>query len=516
MIELTGENLSAYLLREIRNIVNRNPRFRNLGGDVTVATSSMVAWGDLRVTINRVSAQGTRMSPDYFLCTQYGRTVLGKLENYDGLFIEWVQEIQENWNTIPPSGVYYLNVDSVDEGTRNVQLTIQKYQWVGESPRYANGSLVYFASHIDVSSVTPVDPAIQYAQQGNTLAILSFSPNMLELQTPHGLLTPMVDFWYMREVKAEIIPSTAFGEQLIMLPIPDYYSVAIFDQDGYPLKEGVDFFFNAPNIITTGSWTPEGSTLIGTFVIRVDPSSTLAAHPENQVSATLAAGDAPVPDQTILYSSLLNRSSSSDFLTIDGVTWLTTLLVTGERYYWESRIDLGQDQYSAKKMEVNKNLIDGLSIAIGDQVFVNDQCAILISPKPSEIYEIYGSKENVSFTIEVKANDRMTASEVAEMIKGSLLVRERTNMEANGLTIFEISRESVYESRDSSGTAPTTTHTLNVSAAADWELHIPLITRISQFNVDMQDTPQTDFIGKISLPPRISTLGVSQFLPNYS
>jgi hypothetical protein len=167
-------------------------------------------------------------------------------------------------------------------------------------------------------------------------------------------------------------------------------------------------------------------------------------------------------------------------------------------------------------MALNTNLIEGLSIAIGDQVVVGDQCAILVSPKVSEVYEIYGSKENVNFTIEVKANDRMTASEIAEMIKGSLLVRERDNMEANGLTIFEISKESINESRDSSGTAPTTTYSLSVSAAADWELYIPLVTRISQFNIDVQDTPQTDFLGKLSLPPRISVLGNIQFLPNYS
>ena len=368
MIELTGENLSTYLLREIRNIVNRNPRFRNLGGDVTVATNNMVAWGDLRVTINRITGSGTRMSPDYFLCTQYGRTVLGKLENYDGLFIEWVQELQENWDTIPPSGVYYFNVDSVNEGTREVQLTIQKYQWVGQPAKYAQGSIVYFASNIDVSTVTPVDPAIQYEQQGNTLAILSFSPNFLQLQTPLGLLVPMTDFWYLREVDAEIISSTAFGEQMITLPIGDYYSVTIYDQDGYELREGVDYFNPSPGVIFTSNYTPEGSTLIGHFFVKANPTLYLAAHPENQVSTALTPGDEPVPDQTILYSSINNRYSASDFVTVDGVTWLTTLLVTGENYYWESRIDQGQAQYVAKKMEVNTNLIDGLSIAIGDQV----------------------------------------------------------------------------------------------------------------------------------------------------
>ena len=516
MIELTGENLATYLLREIRNIVNRNPRFRNLGGDVTITTNNMVGWGDLRVTINRISASGTRMSPDYFMCTQYGRTVLGKLENYDGLFIEWVQETRQNSSlNLPPAGVYYLNVDAVNEGTREVLLTIQRYQWVGQAAQFARGSVVYFAPHVDVPSVTPVDSALRYTQQGNTIAILSFSNTPLQLQTPHGLLTPMVDFWYERELTSTILLSATGGEQLITLPINDYVSLSILDQDDYELREGLDFY-KVGNSIQISPWTPEGATLTGYFVIKVDPSTTLAASPENQVSVSLVPGNSPAPGQTILYSSLTNRSSSSDFVTIDGITWLTSLLVTGERYYWESRIDLGQAQLPAKKMEVNTSLIEGLSIAIGDQVTVGDQCAILVSPKPSEVYEIYGAKENITFTIEIKANDRLTASEVAEMIKGALLVRERNNMEANGLTIFEISRESNYDSRDNSGTAPTTTHILSVSAAADWELYIPLVTRISQFDTDITDTPQTDFPGKLTLPPRLAALGNQQFLPNYS
>lgn len=518
MLELTGENLSTYLLREIKNIVNRNPRFRNLGGDVTVSTSNMVAWGDLRVTINRISSSGTRLSPDYFLCTQYGRSVIGKLEGYDGLFIEWVQEIRNNGSTIPPSGVYYFNVDAVNEGTREVALTIQQYQWVGQEAKFAQGSLVYFAPYIDVSSVTPVDPLVSYEQQGNIWELTSFYPNILQLQrVVTGVpipLVPMVDFWYLRESSNVITDSTFFGEQFLSIPVAGWTSMVITDQDGYELREGIDYTVLDTNIIQTSTWTPEDSKLTGNFTVKTDPSSIWAVHPENQVSIPLIPGNSPT--QTILYSSVQNRSNASDFATVNGVTWLSALLITGEKYYWESRVDLGQAQYNAKKMEVNQNLIPGLSIAIGDQVVIGDQCAILVSPHVSEVYEIYGSKENVSFTIEIKANDRLTASEISEMIKGSLLVRERNNMEANGLTIFEITREANYESRDQSGTAPTTTYSMSVSAAADWELYIPLVSRISQFEVDMSDTPQTDYLSKLIMAPRLKILGASQFLPNYS
>jgi len=218
MIDLTGENLSSYLLREIRDLVNRNPRFRNLGGDVTVHTNTMVAWGDLRVTIDSIASEGTRLSSDYFMSTQYGRAVLCKLENADGLFIEWVQELK-NKSTFPKSGIYYLNVDSVDESTREVGLTVQQYRWVNASSSYATGSLVYFAPGINVASVVPVDPTIQYTLQGNNIAINSFSNNLLQLKIGSNHLVPMTDFWYQRNQEEVITTSTVLGVQSINLPI---------------------------------------------------------------------------------------------------------------------------------------------------------------------------------------------------------------------------------------------------------------------------------------------------------
>ena len=383
MIELTGENLSTYLLREIKDIVNRNPRFRRLGGDVTVSTNNMVAWGDLRITISRINSSGNRLSPDYFICNQYGRALLAKLENYDGLFIEWVQEIRDNGSTLPASGVYYFNIDAVNEGTRDILLTIQNYQWIRQTPELASGSLVYFNSNIDVSTVTPIDSTVQYVYQGNNLVLTNFYPNFLELQATNSSgistpLIPMTDFWYLRQNSDIICQSTLGGEQIIALPISNWVSMSISDQDGYVLRENIDYIIFGSSI-QTSQWTPSGTTLTCSFVAPVSPTTNLAVNPENLIAPNLPPDETPT--QTIVYSSLLNRSAASDFIVLpNGETWLSTLLVTGERFYWESRVDLGQTQHRARKMESNLNLIPGLSIAIGDQVFVGDQCAILVSP----------------------------------------------------------------------------------------------------------------------------------------
>ena len=518
MLDLTGENLSTYLLREIRDLVNRNPRFRNLGGDTIVHTNTMVAWGDLRVTIDAINSQGTRMSSDYFLCTQYGRTVLCKLENQDGLFVEWVQELKSSATDLD-SGIYYFNVDAVDESTREVQLTVQKYKWKSAASAFAVGSKVYFAPNINVAHVTPIDPTVLFEVEGNRLAILSFTQNFLTLQLNSTPLTPMTDFWYLRTQEAVIATSTRLGVQDIALPITNFTAMSIADQDGYILIEGIDYLLmDNGTKIRTSEWTPANAQLTATFTVKADPSVELSAHPENNINiGGLNPGQTLASGQTVLYNSAGNAYSDSDFVNINGQIWLNTLLKTGELYKWEAKVDEGQTVVKTHKMATDREIIPGLAISIGDQVFVNDQCAILVSPSNSETYEIYGAKDNVSFDITVKANDRMTASEISETIKAFLLVSGRDNMETAGISIFEVSKNSATGERDSSATAPTTTYTLGVSAAADWELHVPIITTISQFSVDVNsDTPITDFPGKLSATPRLTAFGSSKFLPYYS
>ena len=110
-----------------------------------------------------------------------------------------------------------------------------------------------------------------------------------------------------------------------------------------------------------------------------------------------------------------------------------------------------------------------------------------------------------------------SGSEIAETIRGYLLVGGRDTMETAGISIFEVSKSSRTDSRDSSGTAPSTTYVLEVSAAADWEIHVPLVTRISQFSIDTSsEKAAIDFPGKLQAAPRLTAFGASQFLPYYS
>ena len=114
----------------------------------------------------------------------------------------------------------------------------------------------------------------------------------------------------------------------------------------------------------------------------------------------------------------------------------------------------------------------------------------------TETYEVFGSKENLSFTLEVKANDLQTASDIGEMLKREMLILRRINTEADGLTIFEMTRGFVGQARDLSATAPSYVYTINVTASADWKVYVPLVTRL--VNLEITGVPaQTDFLGKL-------------------
>ena len=48
MLDLTGANLIGYLIRVTKDIMNRNPRFRNTLGETTFATNNQINFGDVQ------------------------------------------------------------------------------------------------------------------------------------------------------------------------------------------------------------------------------------------------------------------------------------------------------------------------------------------------------------------------------------------------------------------------------------------------------------------------------------
>jgi hypothetical protein len=629
MIDLTGANLINYLMRVIRDIVDRNPRWKNTLGKVTFPANTIMRWGDVWVSITSVTTSGNRLSPAYFMCTQIGRAILAKVGDKDGQFIEWTREVDPT-NQNPPAGVYYLNVDFFDDKTRDLGLTVHKYRWVEDKLAQASGTVVNFRPGIDLNTVsfsdsatsTPVvaktfnqtsggfaylvTPTQQLACTYNSglnspawNATLTYAPGTAVTYLGAAYLaaapstgvtpgtnpaawspysaavplagqsqTPLTDFWYQRTESAVIVQKTVSGSQLANIPSP-YISVTLTDQDGYDLRPGIDYVFQGPQWVNLSQYTPAGSTITANMVVKVNPVNAVGIMPENYLRVNLGPNETLAPGQVFINTPA--GSFTNPIPQANGSLLIPQLLQPGDFLRWEVRIDSGEVKASAKKWEINnlsqvdpntityarvdeqgnvlaqpisasfvqnadpseltnvvqtsagqpllingqqQPILPGLRLAIGDNVVVGDQCAIIVSPGLCETYEVFGSKENLSFTLEVKANDLQTSSDLAEMIKRELLIMRRIDTEADGLTIFETNRSFTGQARDTSATAPTYVNTVTVSAAADWKVYIPLVTRLTHFEI-AETLVETDFLGKLQMAPRMKAFGSEIFIPSY-
>ena len=704
MIDLTGANLVSYLLRVIKDIVDRNPRFKQTLGEVTFPANTMMKWKDAWVSVTSVTTSGTRLSPNYFMCTQIGRAIMAKVGDKNGQFIEWTRETDRTRLT-PDAGVYYINVDFFSDQTRDLGLTVQKYRWVEGKLKQAVGSIVYFRPGIDVTTLTLSDAAtslpvefvpynsslggfaylitpcqtlictyadpsasapvwvagqtygagtvvqlggVGYVSQaasnvGNDPATspLYWSPYLSVYPSAGQRLAPLADYWYQRVQSAPVASPSTGPNMLCNIPLP-YLSVTFSDQNGYQLRENIDYGFQGPQWIALSRTSPPGATIYANMLVKLNPYYTVGTNPENILQVNMTPTETLAPNQVFIHTTHGNYTNPT--VNSDGTLTLPQLLQPGDWMRWEVRIDSGQFQAVAKKWELNSlNVVDpttiqwtkldkegkpqpvptkwvmaadqselvgvsqasagtpvpyngtpvpitattiyegtltvtaanayqpgdqvllggtaeeflngstvtvatstasqftaalarpnyvnnadtgtargeprlvfpGLRLAIGDNVVVGDQCAIIVSPTLTETYEVFGSKENLTFTLEIKANDMQTSSNLAEMIKQELLVMRRTNTEADGLTIFEVTRSFVGTARDNSATAPSYVNTVTVTASADWKVYVPLVTRLVSLEVNEVMTVQTDFQGQLQMAPRLEAFGAASFIPYY-
>ncbi len=524
MLDLTGANLISYLIRVTKDVMNRSPRFRNALGEVTFASNNQINFGDVQMLVKNVTTQGTRLSPDYFICTRHGFAILAKVEDKDGQFVEFVTEtVNTNPNPNIDPGVYYLNVDSVSEQTREVGLTIKKYKWRQGKITNAFGSLVYFAPGIDASAVTLSElnnpsAAISFSAFGNYLILYTAIENLVITSgSPPRTLTANVDYWAVRQQSQVIIQSTKGGPQqeLASVPTAEQGKLVFTDQNGYELREGIDFSYLGPDWIQLSSSSPVGSTITATGSFRSNISQSYGSmNPENLLPVNLLPGEILAPGEVFIQTSqgaVFNVSP-----TAAGDIQLPVLLPPGGYAFYEVRIDTGvSTTVTAHKQELNGAIIPGLWVAIGDRVVVDDQVAVIVSPTMTETYQVYGSKENLNFTLEVKANDLQTASDFTELLKQELLVWRKMNMSADGVEIFEVSREYQGEQRDPSGTAPRYLYSLRVEASCDWRVFVPLVTRFVSYQIT-NTVMGTNFPGALQAAPLQQALGAMSFIPAYA
>lgn len=567
MVDLTGANLVAYLLRQIKDIVARNPRFRNTLGDVTFQNNQLVQWGNVQAIIKNVTASGTRLSPDYFMYTQRARVTVAKLGDKEGSFVEWPLEYDKTRKT-PASGVYNLQIDATSEKDQSIQLTMQQFKWSQGTLRNAQGSIVYFDPTLDnngghnapnspqldlntlVATESETGKSVQFVAYNSTtggfMYILTPCQTLVLTRPDNTILNQSgSDYWYQRVTKVLLIPSTNGGSELANIDVP-FVSATFEDQSGYVLRENLDYQWTAPSWIKLSPQSPAGSRIFANILQKLAPMLSSATNPEDIINIGFVQGT-----DTLVANEVQFHTPAGDFNNVpvnaDGTVTVPVLLTPGQWLRYDVRIATPPVTMKGKKYTMNgfvKTVVDatlpdaekadaskrivyidpvtkttvdplpGLWLAIGDSVVVGDQCAIIINPEVTETYEVFGSKDNITFTLETKANDLQTASDLAELVKQQFLIFKRENMEHDGISILEAPRDMTATQRDVSGINVEYTYSQQFAGLADWKVYMPLVTRMAAFELTVSPY-SSDFQGKLQLPSRLSSAGATQFITSY-
>ena len=483
MIDLCGGALSTFVLGELRPVISRHPRFRANDGTTLTAFSNLIAYNDVSLVIGNLRASGDQQSPDAFMATIQGRAVAAQVGLCPGAFVEWLHEVDATHAT-PAPGIYYISIDAVDPATNSVRGILETNRWMSGVVAVGKGSPVYIDPRVPTYLVAPQDPNVQFRTGVGCLYILSYTANLVLVRTDTGaVLQPGLDWWVQTWQSYTLIQNTRGGVEG-SLDIPENcVSFVLVDQNGFQLREGRDWDWQNFHQIALASWTAPGQTISLQGYFRMDPTTTSYVNPENVLDVHKAPDEVVVADGSSYYLQRGDFTGTDLIWNTDGSMTLMNLMDVGDRLKWEVRIQEPQVYLDFKKMTRNTGMLPGLHIAVGDRVEVGDKIAIVVFPELCDTYNVYGAKDSVSFDITIKANDLMTASELAGLVSSYLRVEGRARLENCGLTIQRVASSYAGEAKDQSGTTASHSVIVSVSAYADWETHNPLINRVTHIDL---------------------------------
>jgi hypothetical protein len=504
-LDLTGGLIVSFLLDELRPVLARHPRYRENAGETFQTFANTIMFRDVSATIGNLRGDSSRLSPDYFLATAWGRALLAQVNGKPGSFIEWLQEIDPTKQT-PAPGMYLLAVASVNEQTRQLQLISTYARTLAGKVESADGTVIAVDPAIPLALVQPTDSSIPLVKAGTRMWLTQYAASIsLVRSDTGGALAPGVDWWLERTVTLPLGVTTGAAQYFLR---PDGLAdLQVLDGNGQVLIHGINWNFTGDGRIRLQPGALAGQTYSARGLMRVDPRSNPLVHPENCLPITLATGETLTPG-SVHYQLPAGSFVYADTVTDSGGNIYSKYLLTpGDDLSWEAYTATPQVYVNASKMAMSAEVIPGLNLAFGDMAEAGDQCSILVNPEDSETYHIYGGKDSLSFDLSIKTNDLNTSSELANLARSYLLVKGRNRMEAAGITIHAASYAYAGEQRDASGTAVSHSVVLNVIAQADWEHYEPIISGVAAIDLDLVVTE-----GKAS---PLTKAGRTQFISSY-
>lgn len=127
------------------------------------------------------------------------------------------------------------------------------------------------------------------------------------------------------------------------------------------------------------------------------------------------------------------------------------------------------------------NTIPGCCLAFGRRGRVGDKLAVVVYADRVDTANAYGGRFDLTFDVDVIAQDPIQMEEMADYTFMSLWSEKRSWLSSEGIEIIEVGMGGeAEESYDETADLFTFTAAMNIQIQSDWEIHIPLPFTISR------------------------------------
>lgn len=231
---------------------------------------------------------------------------------------------------------------------------------------------------------------------------------------------------------------------------------------------------------------PANATTPGTFII--DPLLTITQEFvrvfESGVEKGAKLARKPVKGTLRLYENAYFMLTEGEHYTVDyktgDITFTTTFAPKAYVYagYRTAAPSIGPKEFYWNSADTTT--IPGVVIAFGKRARKGDKVAIVVYDDRRDTAEAYGGKFEVSFDLDIFAQDPTQAEEISDFLIMGLLMKQAT-LASEGIELIEMAPGGESdEPQDENADISSYTVPVSLQLRADWEIHVPLALTLSK------------------------------------
>lgn len=231
---------------------------------------------------------------------------------------------------------------------------------------------------------------------------------------------------------------------------------------------------------------PTNASELGTYII--DPLLTVTAEPVIQFQSGIEREgqlqNKPVPKTLRLYQNRHYMLKEGEDYSVDYTTGAITFISS----FSPQTVITADYRFAAPSFEAqfrwntpdNKTL-PGVILAFGKRARVGDKVAVMVYPERRDTARAYGGKFELTFDLDVIAQDPSQMEEIADLVLMYLWGIKKPYLEDEGIELVDVSLGGeAEEQKDETADIFFYTASLSIQLRADWEVHFPLPFAISR------------------------------------